>query len=75
MGNTLLDFAEHQRSLGRKISPELLQVGRRIEEQKEAKQRYANRDIWCRIGLHSRRRSWTGASYWGTCVKCWRDKL
>lgn len=75
MSNTLLDFADYRRSRGRKVTPELLEVGKRIEERKEAARRYANRDFWCRMGLHSRRQHWAGGGYPATCVKCWRERL
>ena len=68
-------FIEQQRNRGIPVTPELLEVNRELKDKDEAKRRYANRDIWCKLGLHRRRQSWTGSSYWGTCTKCWRELL
>lgn len=75
MSNILLEFADYRRSRGREITPELIQVGLEIEECKEVRTRYENRPLRCRLGIHSRRQSWSGDGYLGSCVICWREKL
>lgn len=75
MSNFLLDFANHQEELGIPITPELREVGNKIEERKEAQRRYDNRPLRCRLGLHKRQLSAWGGWYLGTCVICWRELL
>lgn len=75
MTNSLLNFANYRRSTGHQVTPELIQVAAEIEERKEAKIKYDNRDFWCRMGLHSRIQAWYGGGCPKTCLKCWRERL
>jgi hypothetical protein len=68
-------FIEQQRSRGVPVTPELLRVNKELKVKDEAKLRYANRDFWCRIGLHSWRQHWAGGFYPKSCDKCMRDLL
>lgn len=68
-------FIAQQQSRGIPVTKELLEVNQELKDKDEAKRRYANRDFWCRIGLHSRIQAWYGGGYPLTCIKCWRHLL
>lgn len=68
-------FIDWQNSRGIPVSKELVGVNRELKDKDEAKNRYVNRDFWCRIGLHSRQQAWYGGGYHRTCIKCWRHLL
>lgn len=74
MSNSLLEFANYQEDRDRAITPELRQVGHAIERRKEARHRWDNRPLRCKLGLHRRLRG-LGGSYSLTCVICWRHEL
>ena len=67
-------FIAERQSRGIPVTPELLQVNRRLKEKDEAKRHWENRGFWCKIGLHNNLVG-LGGSYPRTCVNCWRHLL
>ncbi len=74
MSNSLLEFAAYQQARGREVTPELLQVGREIEEKKWYAAMYKQRPLRCKLGLH-RRIQGLGGGYPLTCTICYRHKV
>lgn len=68
-------FIAEQEAKGEKLTPEIYEVNARLNWKDLAKEAYANRDFWCRIGLHNRLQTWYGGGVPKTCVKCRRHLL
>lgn len=68
-------FIAEQLSRGVGVTSELLEVNAELKIRDMAKERYENRPLMCRLGLHSRVQAWYGGGYPLTCLICWRHKL
>lgn len=67
-------FIDQQRSRGDDITPELKEMPSSLRYKASAIEVYENRPLRCKLGFHRRRQSYSGSSYWGTCVICHREE-